>query len=274
MEPRMDSTIEALNKCKKIAPNGEDYWMARDLQTVLAYANWQSFEGVIGKARMACDTSGISSDYQFIHINKGMKSSTGLQIERADFYLSRYACYLIAMNGDPSKPEIASAQTYFAIQTRLQEIETEQIGQGKRIELRERVKIANKNLFGVAQKAGVSKFGPFNNAGYQGLYGMGLPEIKTRKQIPQNEDLLDCAGRAELAANEFRITQTEQMLTRKNIQGQEAAIDTHKHVGKEVRETIRKLGGTLPENLPKEPSIKKIIAEGKKKAKKLTEGKE
>lgn len=273
VEMKLDATLEALNKRARIAPNGEEYWMGRDIQEVLAYTSWQAFEGVINKAKMSCDSSGVTSDYHFIHTSKVVKSGTGAQIERGDYFLTRYACYLIAMNGDSSKPEIATAQTYFAIQTRRQEIQEQLPSSAKRIELRERVKTANKSLFGTAQKAGVLKFGPFNDAGYRGLYGMGLPDIKCKKQIPHGENLLDCAGRVELAANEFRITQTEQKLKLENIQGEESAIRTHKHVGEEVRATIKKLGGTMPEDLPKEPSIKKLLL-AQRKAKKLPSGSE
>jgi hypothetical protein len=258
--------VSSLEACKRAAPNGEDYWMGRDIQQVLGYTNWQNFESVIQKAKNACDGSGVKSKYHFIETSKVIEAGKGAKLERADFYLTRYACYLIAMNGDSTKPEIATAQTYFAVQTRRQEISDSD----KRIALRERVRKGNKLLAGTARGAGVKRFALFNDAGYRGLYGMGLSEIKRSKLIPKEDDLLDCAGRTELAANEFRITQAQQKLERERIQGEASAIDAHRRVGEEVRRAIERIGGTMPENLPKEPHIKKVIA-AQRKAKKLAE---
>jgi DNA-damage-inducible protein D len=255
MEP-LDFVMRALDSKKRTAPNGEEYWMARDIQTILGYTNWQNFEGVVKKAKLACDGSEVNSGYHFIETNKVIEAGKGAKLERADCYLTRYACYLIAMNGDSGKAEVASAQTYFAVQTRRQEISEQE----KRIALRDRVRKGNKLLAGTARSAGVKRLGLFTDAGYRGLYGMGLPEIKQKKQIPADEDLLDCAGRAELAANEFRITQTQQKIERERIQGEGAAIHTHRAVGEHVRDAIRRIGGTMPEDLPKEEPIKKLIA--------------
>ena len=162
------------------------------------------------------------------------------------------------MNGDSTKAEIATAQAYFAVQTRRQELND----QDKRIALRERVRKGNKLLAGTARGAGVKRLGLFTDAGYRGLYGMGLAEIKQRKQIPAREDLLDCEGRVALAANEFRITQTQQKIERERIQG--GAIEAHRTVGAEVRTAIERIGGVMPENLPKEEPIKKLIAAQKR----------
>jgi len=260
----LDLVMKALDEKKREAPNGEDYWTGRDIQLILGYAKWQAFQAVIEKAKMACDGSGVNSRYHFIDTSKVIESGKGAKLERADCYLTRYACYLIAMNGESSKPEVATAQTYFAVQTRRQEISDQE----KRIALRDRVRKGYKILHGTARGAGVTRFGLFNDAGYRGLYGMGLADIKKRKSIPAKEDLLDCAGRAELAANEFRVTQTQQKLERERIQGESAAINAHRIVGGEVREAIKRIGGTMPENLPKEEPIKKLIA-AKKKARKL-----
>jgi DNA-damage-inducible protein D len=259
----LDLVMKALDEKKREAPNGEYYWMARDIQHILGYTEWRNFHGVIEKARLACDAAGVKSVHHFVDTNKVIESGKGAKLERADCYLTRYACYLIAMNGESSKPEVATAQTYFAVQTRRQEISDQE----KRIALRDRVRKGYKILHGTARGAGVTRFGLFNDAGYRGLYGMGLADIKKRKNIPSREDLLDCAGRAELAANEFRVTQTQQKLERERIQGESAAINTHRAVGSEVREAIRRIGGTMPENLPQEEPIKKLIA-AQKKAKK------
>jgi DNA-damage-inducible protein D len=256
--------MKALDEKKREAPNGEDYWMARDIQHILGYTEWRNFLGVIEKARVACDAAGVKSAHHVVDTNKVIESGKGAKLERADCYLTRYACYLIAMNGESSKPEVATAQTYFAVQTRRQEISDQE----KRIALRDRVRKGYKILHGTARGAGVTRFGLFNDAGYRGLYGMGLADIKKRKNIPAKEDMLDFAGRAELAANEFRVTQTQQKLKRDRIQGESAAINTHRTVGLEVRNAIRRIGGTMPESLPKEEPIKKLIA-AQKKAKKL-----
>jgi DNA-damage-inducible protein D len=260
----LDLVMRALDEKKREAPNGEDYWMARDIQQVLGYTEWRNFQGVIEKARLACDGAGVKSVHHFVDTNKVIESGKGAKLERADCYLTRYACYLIAMNAESSKPEVATAQTYFAVQTRRQEISDQE----KRIALRDRVRKGNKILHGTARGAGVTRFALFNDAGYRGLYGMGLADIKGRKSIPSKEDLLDCAGRAELAANEFRVTQTQQKLERERIQGESAAIHTHLIVGGEVRAAIKRIGGTMPEDLPKEEPIKKLIA-SQKKARKL-----
>lgn len=253
MEP-LDSVMRSLDGAKSLAPNGEEYWMARDIQLIFGYTEWRNFESVIEKARIACDGAGVQSSHHFVETNKVIKAGKGAQLERADCYLTRYACYLVAMNGDSTKPEIATAQTYFAVQTRRQEVSDQE----KRLALRERVRISNKVLAGTAREAGVTRFDHFNNAGYVGLYGMGLPDIKLRKRIPAKDNLLDRAGRAELAANEFRITQTQQKLERERIRGESAAIGTHKTVGREVREAIRRIGGTYPEDLPVEEPISQV----------------
>ena len=173
------------------------------------------------------------------------------------------------MNADPTKPEVGYAQGYFAVQTRRQEIQDQLTDEQRRLLLRERVIDANKNLAGAAKSAGVIRYGIFQDAGYKGLYGgLGLQAIKIRKGLKKSDDLLDRAGRAELAANEFRATQTEQKLSRERIKGEEAAIRVHRKIGETVRATIKKIGGTMPEDLPAEPSIKKLI---KQKAKQLNQ---
>jgi DNA-damage-inducible protein D len=256
--------IEALNAARKKAPNDEEYWMGRDLQHILGYDKWENFQAVIQKAKTACAGSDINPDYHFLDTRKVIRAGKGAKLERADCYLTRYACYLIAMNGESSKQEVATAQTYFAYQTRKQELDDQLTEAQRRIALRDRVRKGNKALAGAAIGAGVKRFGIFNDAGYRGLYGMGLADIKKFKRIPASEDLLDCAGRTELAANEFRITQTEQKLKRDAVFGEARAIQTHKIVGMEVRSAIKRVGGTMPENLPPEAPIKELVAEEKK----------
>ncbi|HYH00081.1 MAG TPA: DNA damage-inducible protein D [Terriglobales bacterium] len=253
MEP-LDFVVRALDAKKRMAPNGEEYWMGRDLQPIMGYDTWRRFDEVIRKAVQACDNSGINSSYHFVDTDKVIKAGKGAELKRGDWYLTRYACYLIAMNGDASKAEIATTQTYFTVQTRRQEISDEE----RRVALRETVRVSNKILAGTAKEAGVTRFDHFNNAGYMGLYGMGLPDIKVRKRIDAKENLLDRVGRAELAMHEFRITQTQQKLERERIHGESAAINTHRKVGEEVREAVRRIGGTLPENLPAEEPISAV----------------
>ena len=253
MEP-LDFVMRALDQKKRMAPNGEDYWMGRDIQAILGYAAWRNFESVIKKAKTACDGAGVPSSYHFVETNKVIRAGKGAELERVDCYLTRYACYLIAMNGDSSKAEVATAQAYFAVQTRRQELSDQE----SRVALRERVRKGNRILQGTASEAGVVRFALFNDAGYRGLYGMGLADIKRKKKIPRQDQLLDRAGRAELAANEFRITQTQQKLERERVHGERAAMETHETVGAEVRDAIRRIGGTPPEDLPIEEPISKV----------------
>ena len=250
--------FNSLDQRRKLTQAGAEYWMARDIQVLLGYSLWQNFQQVIQRARLACESAGGTPDYHFIETNKLMSVGKGAQIEGVDWFLSRYACYLVAMNGDPSKPEIGLAQTYFAVQARRQEVQDQLTDARKRILLRTRVKDANKNLNKVAKDAGVSNYAFFHDEGYLGLYDLRQAEIKRKKQIPDNESLLDRAGRAELAANEFRITQTEAKIKNEAIQGQLSCQQTHRQIGKKVRKTIREIGGTMPENLPPETHIKKL----------------
>jgi DNA-damage-inducible protein D len=268
MENENSIVIVDLKTKKRTAPNGTEYWMGRKIQQLLGYQDWRNFTNAIDKAKVACDGSGVESSNHFVETTEMVSIGSGAKVERENYYLTRYACYLIAMNADPAKTEVATAQRYFAVQTRRQEQTDALEDADKRILLRERVRNANRNLSGVARKSGVRDFGLFHDAGYKGLYGgLGLADIKRLKSIPENEELLDCSGRAELAANEFRITQTEQKLVRDRIEGQEESIDTHRTVGQEVRATIRKIGGKMPEDLPPEKSIKKLISERKKQKK-------
>lgn len=262
-----------LDSLKRSSPKIAEYWMARDLLEPMGYSTWENFEKVIEKAKMACESTGVDPANHILNTTKKVKIGSGAERERRDYYISRYGAYLIAMNGDPRFPEIASAQIYFAVQTRRQELSDQASDIKKRLELRERVKIANKHLGDAAKDSGVQNYALFHSAGYQGLYNLKLNEIKKRKGINPKEELLDRAGRTELAANEFRITQTEEVLKREGISGDNAARKTHKRVGKEVRNTISKIGGTMPEDLLAEPSIKKLIGDARKKRKSI-KGKE
>jgi DNA-damage-inducible protein D len=268
MEIGHETFVAELDRLKKFAKNGVEYWMGRDIQATLGYSNWQNFEMVIRKAEEACANTGVDSAKHFIETSRVIEAGKGAQIERADWILGRYACYLIAMNGDSSKQEISYAQAYFAHQARRQELQDQLSPDERRLFLRDRVKAANKSLSSAAKKAGVQRFPIFHDEGYKGLYGgLGQADIKRKKGIPEKDALLDCIGRAELAANEFRITQTEQKLAREKIATEIEAFRTHHEVGVEVRQTMKKLGGTLPENLPAEEPIKKLLAAKRKELK-------
>ena len=246
---------------KKINPYSKEYWSARDLQPLFGYHHWRSFEKAIQKAATSCEQSGNDPDHHFARARKPITGGKGAVQEVPDYHLSRFACYLIAQNGDPRKPEIASAQKYFAIQTRRQELSDEFAADMERLELRKQTSEEFKALSGAARQAGVQSrmFGIFHDAGYKGLYGgLGVDSIKTRKRIPQKEHLMDRMDTTELAANQFRMTQTRDKLVRQQIRAQEQAIQTHKQVGQEVREAIKRIGGTLPENLPPAEHITQV----------------
>jgi DNA-damage-inducible protein D len=267
-----DFTI-ALDKARRVAPNKQEYWMARDLQRVVNYARWENFEQLVQKAKIACESSGVESDHQFRPVTKLITAGKGALRQVSDWYLSRYACYLIAMNGDPQVPEIAFAQQYFAVQTRIQEQQVKSVEQYDRVEHRKRVTATVKALSSAAKRSGVQRYGLFWDAGYKGLYGgLGLSAIKARKNLGEKEELLDRAGRVELAAIELKNAQTEEQLISRNIKGEQRAMDTHHRVGKEIRSAIERIGGTMPENLASEESIKKIeSARRKKPSKQLPE---
>ena len=259
---------------KKIDENGIEYWEARRLGPLLGYQTWENFVNVIKKAQQSSLNSGQPVENHFRDITKMVEIGYGNVRRVVDWKLSRYACYLIAQNGDASKPEIAVAQTYFATQTRRQEIFESLSAAEKRVFIRGEVTNENKKLFSTARQAGVSQFGLFNDAGYKGLYGSSLGEIERKKGIEKGE-LLDRAGSTELAANLFRITQTDEKLKKDNVRGEYAARQTHFMVGGKVRKTIKEIGGELPENMKPERHIKEIKRDIKlveKQNKKLLEG--
>lgn len=243
-----DRSFESL---KRTNEHGAEYWSARDLQRLLGYSNWRRFEESIHRAMTSCKRSGNPPEHHFDPSVKMIRLGKGGAREVPDFQLSRFACYLIAQNGDPRKPEIALAQKYFAIQVRRQELSDAVANDLTRLELREHATEEFKQLSGAARKAGVSspKFGIFHDAGYKGLYGMGRDKIAKRKGIPSDENLMDRMDTTELAANQFRMTQAREKLARERVHDESAAIQTHEQVGREVRKAIEKIGGTMPENI-------------------------
>jgi DNA-damage-inducible protein D len=258
------SLSPSFENIKKIDQNGVEYWEARELMPLLGYNVWQKSEYLIERATQACINSGESIKNHFNRTVKMVQIGSNTIREIKNWKLDRYACYLIAQNGDPYKKEIAEAQTYFAIQTRRQELYEQMNADQKRLYIRGEVTLENKKLFSTAKRAGVTNFGTFNDAGYRGLYNMPLSDIEKKKKVKKGE-LLDRAGTTELAANLFRITQTDEKIRQENICGQERASTTHFEVGKKVRKAIKDIGGTMPEKLPIEPHIRQL----KKKNQKL-----
>ena len=265
------SNNTAFESIKHIDEEGSEFWYARELQITLAYREWWKFEGVIEKAKKACEQSLIDTSLHFVDADKMVKIGSGALREQADYKLSRYACYLIAQNGDSRKQVIALAQTYFVLQTRKQELNDKEYSElsedEKRFYQRSLTKKGNYSLNQTAKNAGVKNFDQFHNYGYKGLYnGETADDIAKRKGLRYREDILDNMGSEELADNLFRIVQTEAKFKRENIQGELTANETHYNVGKEVRETIKRLGGTMPEELPTpEKSLKVLEKESKKK---------
>lgn len=266
---------ETFESIKHVNEYGNEFWYARELQSILEYTEWRNFQKLIEKAQTACENSDMAVDECFVEVNKTSPMPNGGVKLIDDYILSRYACYLIVMNGDPRKEVIAVGQTYFAVKTRQQELidHYDELSEDqKRLAIRKEMKAHNKSLAEAAQKAGVIKsydFAIFQNYGYQGLYGgLGVKEIHERKGLKKNEKILDHMGSTELAANLFRATQTDEKLRRENIRGKEKANQTHYEVGRKVRQTIAELGGTMPEDLPTpEKSIKQIESEQKKRIK-------
>ena len=245
-------TFEEIKHADK---NKQDYWYARELMPALEYSKWRNFEKVIEKAKTACETSNNILNDHFADVGKTIKMPKGATKIIDDYKLSRYACYLIVQNADPRKETVALGQTYFAVQTRKQELCEKDYNQltedEKRFYQRNLTKKGNYSLNMAARNAGVKNFDKFHNAGYKGLYnGETANDIAKRKNLRYREDILDNMGSDELIANLFRISQTQQKLKKDNIKGQNKANKTHYNIGKIVRNAIKEAGGIMPENLP------------------------
>ncbi len=267
-----ESVFESI---KHINEYGQEFWYARELQKALEYTEWRKFKNAISRAMSACERSEIEVSEHFVGVDITSVMPNGGERHLDDFELSRYACYLIVMNGDSSKEIIALGQTYFAVKTRQQELieNYEELTEDeKRLRTREEMRKHNSSLAAAAHDAGVTEpldYAIFTNKGYQGLYGgLSAKDIRSKKGLKSGQDILDHMGSTELAANLFRATQTEEKLRRDNIQGKEDANRTHYEVGKKVRQTIKDLGGTMPEDLPTpDKSIKQLEKEQKKSLK-------
>ena len=266
----IDKTNKSFEDIKHIDENGVEVWYARELMPILQYSNWQNFEKIIDKAKISCQNSDISVLDHFTDVNKMVQIGSGAYRKQIDYKLTRYACYLIAQNGDSRKKVIALAQTYFAVQTRKQEISEKEYSMltedEKRFYQRDLTRKGNYSLNQTAKKAGVKNFDRFHNSGYKGLYnGETADDIAKRKGLRYREDIIDNMGSEELAANLFRITQTESRLKKDNICSEKEANKTHYNIGKNIREVIAKNGGTMPEDLPTpKKSLKQLEKENKK----------
>ncbi|WP_019913208.1 DNA damage-inducible protein D [Paenibacillus sp. HW567] len=242
--------------------NGNEYWSARDLQLILEYLNFRNFESTIEKAKIACRNSGQLEDDHFAQVRKMVQIGSGAMRPLKDYRLSRYACYLIIQNADPSKEIVALGQTYFAVQTRKQEVFEQATEEQRRVMLRDELRKHNTQLADAAYQAGVLTtvdFAVFQNHGYKGLYGgLDAKGIHSRKGLKKSQKILDHMGSTELAANLFRATQAEDKIRREDIQGKDNANRAHYDVGAKVRQTIKELGGTMPENLPVHEDVKKV----------------
>ena len=252
---------------KHVDDDGNEYWYARELQKVLTYKDWRYFDLVIQKSIVSCKNSLINEYDHFVVYNKMVKIGSGAKRLQKDYMLSRYACYLISQNANPKLKIVALAQTYFAIQTRKQELLEEEYNSltedEKRIYQRNQARKGNYNLNKTAINSGVKDLSRFHNAGYKGLYnGETANDIAKRKKLRYREDILDNMGSEELADNIFRIAQTDAKLKRDNIDNEYTANSVHFEVGKKVRNTIKELGGTMPENLPTpDKSLKELEKE-------------
>lgn len=261
-----ETTFESI---KRIDENGFEYWLARELMLALEYKRWDKFNNVINNAKIACKKSNYIIEEHFSQAGKMIELAKGAKRTILDYKLSRYACYLVVQNADPKKESVALGQTYFAIQTRKQEITEQEYDSlsddEKRFYQRKLTKQGNYTLQKVASSAGVKNMAEFHNAGYKGLYnGETADDIFKRKKLRYREDILDNMNEDELVANLFRINQTKQKLLKDNVQGEKEAKDVHYEVGKKVRKAIADIGGMMPEEMPTpKKSLKELEREKK-----------
>lgn len=260
-----ENTFETI---KKVDNNGREYWSSRELAKVLEYPDYRKFLNVIDKAKVACENSGEVIHNHFVHTDEMVQIGSGAERPVDTMYLSRYACYLIVQNSDPTKVVVAKGQTYFAIQTRRQERTDNLVEDNNRVFLRAEMKKHNIALTQTAAMAGVENYAIFQNFGYKGLYGgLTMQDIHTKKRLKKSQKILDHMNSEELAANLFRATQTDAKIKRENIRGQGDASLAHYEVGQKVRNTISVLGGTMPEELPTPDAIGKAQTRIKKSKK-------
>ncbi len=268
----MNYEITPFEQIRRTNPAGNEFWSSRDFARVLGYNDYRNFEAVIEKARTACFNSGRRVEDHFVGITEMIGIGKGGQRAVQTVMMSRFACYLVIQNADPAKEIVAQGQTYFAIQTRRQEVTDEELEEQRRLAIRSELRTHNSQLADAAKGAGVIEprdYAIFQNHGYIGLYGgLGAQDIHVRKGLKKGEQILDHMGSTELAANLFRATQAEDKLRREKITGKDRANRAHREVGAKVRQTIKELGGTMPEELPSVESIKKLESKARKSLKK------
>lgn len=258
----MDEHVSPFEAARQEDENGNEYWTGRHLASILDYSDFRNFENAVKKAQTACENSGQTVEDHFVETNEMVEIGSGAMRSIRDYHLSRYACYLIIQNADPAKEIVALGQTYFAVQTRKQELFEQATEDVRRVMLREELRKHNSQLADAAYQAGVISdidFAVFQNHGYKGLYGgLDAKGIHQYKGLKKSQKILDHMGSTELAANLFRATQTEEKIRRENIQGRREANQAHYDVGAKVRQTIKELGGTMPEELPTHEDVKKV----------------
>jgi len=257
-----ESHVSPFERIRRTNDAGHEFWSSRDFAQVLGYSDYRNFEQVLQKAKMACFNSGHRIEDHFVDITEMVEIGSSARRALRTTLLSRYACYLVIQNADPGKEIVALGQTYFAIQTRRQEISDQALEDKRRLLLRQEIKVHNLRLAEAARVAGVVEsrdYAVFQNHGYKGLYGgLAAQNIHRRKGLKKGQQILDHMGSTELAANLFRATQTEEKIRRENIVGKDKANRTHYEIGAKVRQTIREIGGTMPEELPVADDVKKI----------------
>ncbi len=254
--------VSPFERIKRTNETGAEFWSSREFAEVLQYSDYRNFEAVVEKARLACLNSGHRIEDHFVDVTEMVRIGSGAERPVKTVFMSRYACYLAVQNADPKKQIVALGQSYFAVQTRRQELQDQRIEEERRLLLREEMRRHNTQLADAAKGAGVVEpmdYAVFQNHGYRGLYGgLDAQDIHRRKGLKKSQKILDHMGSTELAANLFRATQTEEKLRRDRVKGKDAANTTHHDVGVKVRQTIEELGGTMPEDLPAADSIKKL----------------
>ena len=264
----MSNEITPFEAIRRTNPAGNEFWSSRDFAKVLGYADYRNFQGVVESARTACFNSGQRVEDHFVEVTEMVEIGSGAQRPLRTVMLSRYACYLVIQNANPSKEIVALGQTYFAIQTQRQELSDAEVEEQRRLAIRSELRTHNSQLADAAEDAGVidpRDYAIFQNHGYMGLYGgLVAQHIHRRKGLKKGEQILDHMGSTELAANLFRATQAEEKLRREKITGKDKANKAHREVGAKVRQTIRELGGTMPEELPTAESIRKLESKARK----------
>lgn len=258
--PEYRDTMHHLENARRVTQSGVEYWLAREIYGLLGYQAWVNFVGVIDKAKASFSNNSVDPSHHIVDTSTMMGVGKGAQRSSEDFFLSRAACYLIAMNGDSTKPEIAAAQAYFVIKTREKELDEQDDEDVKRIELREKIGQSFRRVSGVAKSAGVPNNlqGVFHDARYRGLYGMTAKQVQAKKGLGPKEQLFDRAGPLELSANDFQMNLAAEVIEREKIKGQQPVIKKNEDVAKRVRAAISDSGGTMPENLPLDSPISEV----------------